>query len=401
MSETTTAIKKAEQRTIAATGNSFVAEALRQIAPDALFAYPITPQTTIVEEYARFVANGRVHTQYVTVESEHSSLSAAIASSAAGARTVTATSSQGLAYMWEELHVASGLRTPVIMANANRAISAPINIHCDHSDIMGARDAGWIILFAETAQEAYDNTIIATKAAETNMLPAITALDGFITTHAIARGQVADDATVKNFVGEFEPKHSLLDKENPVMVGGFANLGNTYFEIKKAQRAAIDNSLDSIGEIGEEWATLIDRPYLHVEGFMMDDAEYAIVVLGSTAGNVRSVVRELRDEGKKAGVVKVRTYRPFPVDALVDVLKDCKAVGVLDRSDSFGGPAGPLALDVMSALYEKGYAIPLRPYIYGLGGADVKLEYIKSVYTELEHAGQGEPSPGLVYLGAR
>lgn len=401
MSETTTAIKKAEQRTIAATGNSFVAEALRQIAPDALFAYPITPQTTIVEEYARFVANGRVHTQYVTVESEHSSLSAAIASSAAGARTVTATSSQGLAYMWEELHVASGLRTPVIMANANRAISAPINIHCDHSDIMGARDAGWIILFAETAQEAYDNTIIATKAAETNMLPAITALDGFITTHAIARGQVADDATVKNFVGEFEPKHSLLDKENPVMVGGFANLGNTYFEIKKAQRAAIDNSLDSIGEIGEEWATLIDRPYLHVEGFMMDDAEYAIVVLGSTAGNVRSVVRELRDEGKKVGVVKVRTYRPFPVDALVDVLKDCKAVGVLDRSDSFGGPAGPLALDVMSALYEKGYAIPLRPYIYGLGGADVKLEYIKSVYTELEHAGQGEPSPGLVYLGAR
>lgn len=401
MSETTTAIKKAEQRTIAATGNSFVAEALRQIAPDALFAYPITPQTTIVEEYARFVANGRVHTQYVTVESEHSSLSAAIASSAAGARTVTATSSQGLAYMWEELHVASGLRTPVIMANANRAISAPINIHCDHSDIMGARDAGWIILFAETAQEAYDNTIIATKAAETNMLPAITALDGFITTHAIARGQVADDATVKNFVGEFEPKHSLLDKENPVMVGGFANLGNTYFEIKKAQRAAIDNSLDSIGEIGEEWATLVDRPYLHVEGFMMDDAEYAIVVLGSTAGNVRSVVRELRDEGKKVGVVKVRTYRPFPVDALVDVLKDCKAVGVLDRSDSFGGPAGPLALDVMSALYEKGYAIPLRPYIYGLGGADVKLEYIKSVYTELEHAGQGEPSPGLVYLGAR
>lgn len=390
-----------EQTTVAATGNSFVAEAFRQIEPDALFAYPITPQTTIVEEYARFVANGRVHTEYVTVESEHSSLSAAIAASAAGARSVTATSSQGLAYMWEELHVASGLRTPVIMANANRAISAPINIHCDHSDIMGARDAGWIILFAETAQEAYDNTIIVTKAAEANSLPGITALDGFITTHAIARGQFVADEVVKNFVGDFTPEHALLHKDKPIMVGGFANLGNTYFEIKKAQREALDASLDSIAEIGAEWETLVDRPYLHVEGYEMADADFAIVVIGSTAGNVRAVVKELRAEGVKAGVVKVRTFRPFPVDALVEELKDCKAIAVLDRSDSFGAPAGPLALDVMGALYGKDIHIPLRPYIYGLGGADVKLEYIRSVYTELEHAAAGEPSPGLYYLGAR
>lgn len=392
---------KATQNTVAATGNTFVAEALRQMAPDVLFAYPITPQTTIVEEYARYVANGRVHTEYVTVESEHSSMSAAIAASAAGARTVTATSSQGLAYMYEELHIASGLRLPIVMANANRAISAPINIHCDHSDVMGARDTGWVILFAETAQEAYDNTVMAVRIAEANSLPVMTTLDGFITTHAIARGELADDATVAKFVGSFEPDHYLLDKENPITVGGFANLGNTYFEIKKAEREAIDGSLDSIEAIGSEWETLVDRPYLHAEGFEMDDAELAIVVLGSTAGNVRAVVREMRAEGKKVGVVKIRTYRPFPTAVVADLLKDCKAVAVLDRSDSFGAPAGPVALDTMATLYEHDIRLAFRPYIYGLGGADVKLEYIRNVYADLEEAASGKPSPGLVYLGAR
>lgn len=393
--------QKATQTTVASTGNSFVAQAFRQMAPDALFSYPITPQTTIVEEFARYVANGLVHTEYVTVESEHSAMSAAIASSAAGARTVTATSSQGLAYMYEELHVASGLRLPVVMANANRAISAPINIHCDHSDVMGARDTGWIILFAETGQEAYDNTVMAVRIAEENSLPVMTTLDGFITTHAIARGQIADDESVAKFVGNFEPEHYLLDKDNPITVGGFANLGNTYFEIKKAERDAIDASLDSIQAIGDEWETLIDRPYLHAEGFMMDDAELAIVVLASTAGNVRAVVRELRAEGKKVGVVKIRTYRPFPAAAVVDLLKDCKAVAVLDRSDSFGAPAGPVALDTMAALYENNIHLALRPYIYGLGGADVKLDLIRDVYADLEEAAAGKASPGLVYLGAR
>src|SRR5512133_3455697 len=190
-----------EQKTVATTGNSLVAEAMRQSAPDVVAAYPITPQTTIVEEFAKFVAQGRVHTEYVTVESEHSAMSAAIGASAAGARVMTATSSQGLALMWEELHIAAGMRLPIVMANANRALSAPINIHCDHSDIMGARDTGWIILFAETAQEAYDNTIVACRVAEDPavLLPVMTTLDGFITTHSIDRGQVVDDATVKAF----------------------------------------------------------------------------------------------------------------------------------------------------------------------------------------------------------
>jgi len=225
----------AEQKIVAATGNVVVAEAMRQAAPDMMAAYPITPQTTIVEEFAKFVAQGRVHTEYVTVESEHSAMSACIGASAAGARVMTATSSQGLALMWEELHIAAGMRLPIVMANANRALSAPINIHCDHSDIMGARDTGWVMLFAETAQEAYDNTIIAVRVAEHPdvMLPALTCLDGFITTHSIDRASVLDDESVKAFVGEYTPQYALLDDTNPVSHGNFAGLGGPFFEFKK------------------------------------------------------------------------------------------------------------------------------------------------------------------------
>ena len=390
----------AEQKTIAATGNAFVAEAYRQVAPDVVCAYPITPQTTIVEEFAKFVAKGKVHTEFVAVESEHSSMSASIGASAAGARTMTATSSQGLAYMWEELHVASGLRLPIVMTNTNRAISAPINIHCDHSDVMGARDTGWVILFAENAQEAYDHTLMSVRIAEDNSLPVMPTLDGFITTHSIARAQVLDDATVTKFVGAFEPEHAMLAEGKPVTVGGFASLGNAYLEVKKAEREAIDASAASIQAIGDELEALTGRPFAHVEGYGMEDAETAIIILGSSAGNARAVAREMRAEGKKVGVVKIRTYRPFPAKEIAEMVKDCKAVAVLDRAESFGAPAGPLALDTMSALYENGVMLPLRPYIFGLGGADVKLDLIRSVYEDLDKAAAGEPSPGLVYLGA-
>jgi len=388
-----------KQTTISETGNSFVATAYRQVAPEALFAYPITPQTTIVEEFARYVAQGKVKTEYVTVESEHSAMSACIGSSAAGARTMTATSSQGLALMWEELHIAAGLRLPIVMANANRAIAAPINIHCDHSDVMGARDTGWVILFAENAQEAYDQTIMAIRIAEENSLPVMPVLDGFITTHSISRGEIMDDETVTAFVGVREPKVSMLDGENPIMVGGFATLGNTYMNIKKALREAIDASLPSIKRIGDEWAELCGRSYNHVEGFGMEDAEEAILVLGSAAGNVRAVTRKLRDEGRKVGMVKLRTFRPFPAAELADMLKGCKAVAILDRSDSYGAVAGPLALDTMTALYSQGVDIPVRPYIFGLGGADVKLTHIEQVYNDLADISDGGLNPGLTYLG--
>lgn len=394
----------ADQKTVATTGNVLVAEAMRQCAPDVVPAYPITPQTTIVEEFAKFVANGRVHTEYVTVESEHSAMSAAVGASAAGARVMTATCSQGLAYMWEELHIAAGLRLPIVMANTNRALAAPINIHCDHGDIMGARDTGWIIYFAETAQEAYDNTIMSVRVAEHPdvMLPVMTTLDGFITTHSIDRAEVMDDASVKGFVGEYVPVNALLDTDNPVSHGNFAGLGGPYFEFKKQQRQAIDASLAVIKQVGAEFSKLSGRPFDVVEGWGMEDAEIAIVCIGSTAGNARHVARQLRNQGVKAGVLKVRVFRPFPAAELRAALKGVKAVAVLDRSESFGAEGGPLYLEVRSALYDAAERIPVVNYIYGLGGADVRLELMESVFADLSDIASGAAQPtGMQYLGTR
>lgn len=393
-----------EHRTLAATGNSVVAEAMRQCRPNVMAAYPITPQTTIVEEFAGFVAKGRTDCEYVTVESEHSAMSACIGASAAGARVMTATSSQGLALMWEELHIASGMRLPIVMANANRALSAPINIHCDHSDIMGARDTGWVTYFAETAQEAYDNTIMAVRVAEHPdvMLPAMTTLDGFITTHSIDRVSVLDDDTVAAFVGEYVPSNALLDDENPVAHGMFSGLGGPFFEFKKQQRVAMDNARSVIASVGAEYAKLSGRPFDVIETWGMEDAEIAVVVLGSTAGNTRHVARELREKGVKAGVVKIRVWRPFPYTELAAALANVKAVAVLDRAESFGAEGGPLFLEVRSALYDLERRIPVIDYVYGLGGADVRLELLERVYGDLADVAVGAPEPqGLVYLGVR
>ena len=393
-----------EQKTVATTGNTMVAEAMRQCAPDMMAAYPITPQTTIVEEFAKYVADGRVHTEYVTVESEHSAMSACVGASAAGARVMTATSSQGLAYMWEELHIASGLRLPIVMANANRALAAPINIHCDHSDIMGARDTGWIIYFAETAQEAYDNTIMAIRVAEhpNVMLPVFSTLDGFITTHSVDRAELMDDETVTAFVGEYTAVNGLLDIDNPVSHGNFSGLGGTFFEFKKAQRAAIDASMQVIKDVGAEWEKISGRPFEVVEGWGMEDAESVIIAIGSTAGNARHVARELRAEGQKVGVLKVRVFRPFPVTEIVSALAGVKAVAVLDRAESFGAEGGPLFLEIRSALYDTSERPIIVNYIYGLGGADVRLELIRDVFGDLADITSGATEPaGLTYLGTR
>jgi pyruvate ferredoxin oxidoreductase alpha subunit len=394
----------AEQTTLAVTGNTMVAEAMRQCAPDVMAAYPITPQTTIVEEFAKYVANGRVHTEYVTVESEHSAMSSCVGASAAGARVMTATSSQGLALMWEELHIAAGMRLPIVMANANRALSAPINIHCDHSDVMGARDTGWIILFAEDAQEAYDNTVMSIRIAEhpAVMLPVMSTLDGFITTHSIDRAQIMDDATVKAFVGEYVPENALLDDARKVTHGSFAGLGGPFFEFKHSQRLAIDHSVSVIDAVGAEWSGICGRPFGRIEGWGMEDAEIAIVILGSSAGNARHVARALREDGVKAGVLKVRCFRPFPSAEIAAALKGCKAVAVLDRSESFGAAAGPLGLEVRDALYDLDTRVPVVDYIYGLGGADVKLELMSKVFSDLSDIASGSAAPaGLTYLGAR
>jgi pyruvate ferredoxin oxidoreductase alpha subunit len=305
--------------------------------------------------------------------------------------------------MFEELYIASGMRLPIVMANANRALSAPINIHGDHSDVMGTRDSGWIILFAETAQEAYDNTLISFRVAEHPevLLPVMSTLDGFITTHAMERCEMLDDATVAAYVGEREPLYPLINGPSAVSHGMFASLGGTYFELKKAQRAAIDNSMPFIKQMGDEWAGICGRDFSFIEDYMCDDADFILVVLGSSAGNSRVIARELRDQGIKAGVARIRLYRPFPHEELVQVLAGAKAVGILDRSDAFGAQYGPVGLDVRSALYGAGMLIPTRNYIYGLGGADVTLQAIRQAYTELQQLAAGELDQGLSYLGTR
>ncbi len=392
----------AEVKVLSATGNMMVTEAYRQADPDVCIAYPITPQTTIVEGFAKCVANGQVHTEFVTVESEHSSMSACVGACAAGARTFTATSSQGLAYMWEILHIASGMRLPIIMANANRAISGPINIHCDHSDIMGARDAGWLIFFAETAQEAYDNTLIAIRAAEDHrvLLPAMPTLDGFITTHAMERCELMDDETVKAFLGEREAVDALLDFNHKVGAGMFADQ-QTYFEVKKAERAAMDGSAPVIKEIGDEWAEICGRPFDFVDAWGCEDADYVIVILGSAAGNARHVARQLREQGQKVGVARIRVFRPFPYAELAAALGSAKAVAVLDRSETFGGEFAPLGLEVCTTMYRAGLNAPIKNYIYGLGGADVTCSQMEQVYEDLAKLAAGEIDGNLAYLGTR
>ncbi len=384
-----------------ATGNQMIAEAMRQANPDVMAAYPITPQTTIVENYAKYVANGLVTTEFVTVESEHSAMSACVGASAAGARVATATASQGLALMWEELFIAAGMRLPIVMANANRALSAPINIHGDHSDVMGARDTGWIIFFAETAQEAYDNTVISFPIAEDKdvQLPVMTTLDGFITSHAMERCVMEDDETVAKFVGSYEPVNGLLTSTDPIGAGMFAN-GSSYMKSRAVLRRACQDSLSIIEKVGNAWAEECGRPFQLVDTWETEDADLIVVVLGSAAGNMRHVGRELRAAGKKVGVVRPWVYRPFPAKQIASACKGAKAIAIMDRADSIGGQFGPLAVDVMSALYAEGVNIPMHNYIYGLGGNDLTNETVMSVYANLEKLASGAaPSGQLTYLG--
>jgi len=393
----------AEVKVFAGSGNMMVAEAYRQANPEVCIAYPITPQTTIIEGFDKFVVDGKVKTEFVTTESEHSAMSACIGACAAGARTVTATSSQGLALMWEELYIAAGMRLPIIMANANRALSAPINIHGDHSDLMGARDAGWIILIAENAQEAYDNTVMAFRIGEDPrvQLPVMTTLDGFITTHAMERCEILDDATVGAFIGEREAINPLLDTDHPVSHGMFANLGGSYMQLRYAQRLAIDASAAVIKEVGDEWAEVCGRSFDMVETWGMEDAEYAIVLMGSATGNARHVARDMRKAGKKVGVVRIRVYRPFPFEEVAAAVAGCKAIAVLDRADALGAQYGPLGLDVHSALYEQENRPKIKNYIYGLGGADLPLSLMYDVYENLEGVVAGTVDTKLEFLGNR
>lgn len=369
---------------VALEGNAAVALAMKQINPDVIAAYPITPQTEIVMYFSQYVADGLVDTEYVTVESEHSAMSACIGASASGARVMTATSSQGLALMWEMMYIASSARTPIVMPIVNRALSGPINIHGDHSDAMGARDSGWIMLFSENVQEAYDNTIQAIRIAEDAKvrLPVAVNLDGFITSHAVEVLEILNDEAVKAFVKESKPwGRTLLDVDNPITMGPVA-LTDSYMEFKRNQREVIDNVMPVIIEVGKEFEKLTGRKYGIYEEYKLEDADVAIVVMNSTAGTTKIIIDELRNKGIKAGLLKLRVYRPFPYKELVQALSHLKAVAVLDKSDAMGALGGPLFGDIRSAFYESKNKPLMLNYIYGLGGRDVTSDNIRQAYEE-------------------
>jgi pyruvate ferredoxin oxidoreductase alpha subunit len=396
----------AERLIRALDGAHAVAEAMRQIDPDVVAAYPITPQTAVVQTFSEFVADGLVGTEFVAVESEHAAMSACVGAAAAGGRVMTATSANGLALMWEVLYIAASLRLPIVMTTVNRALSAPLNIHCDHSDSMGARDAGWIHIFAENAQEAYDNTLQAVRIAEHPdlLLPVMSMQDGFITGHGVERVEVLPDEVAKRFVGEYRPAFSILDVDHPITMGAW-DFYDYYFEHKRQQSDAISRALPVIEAVGREYGELTGRYYGILETFGMEDAEIAIVVLSSTAGTARTVVRRARAEGVKVGLVKPRVFRPFPDRHLVEALSGCRAVAVLDRSISFGAMegAGPLFLELCGAFFaHKACQTEIVDYIFGLGGRDILPEHIEQVIRDLQEITRtGKRGPLVRYLGLR
>ncbi|HAI87890.1 MAG TPA: pyruvate ferredoxin oxidoreductase [Firmicutes bacterium] len=388
---------------VAKTGNEAVAEGMRQINPDVVAAYPITPQTEIVQIFSSFVANGKVDTEFVTVESEHSAMSATVGASSAGARAMTATSANGLALMWEIVYIAASMRLPIVMPVVNRALSGPINIHCDHSDTMGARDAGWVQIFSENAQEAYDNLLQAVRIAEDKnvLLPVMVTMDGFIISHAMEVMHLLEDEKVRQWVGEYVPENPLLDVDNPVTVGPL-DLYDWNMEHKRQQAEAMIQAKPVILEVAKDYAKLSGREYGLFEEYMLDDAEIAIVVLGSTAGTAKEVVKALRADGVKAGLLKVRVFRPFPAREIAAALGGKKAIAVMDRSDSFNAVSGPVFAEVRSAMYGVENAPKIVDYIYGIGGRDVTMDHIKSVYDDLAKIVKtGQVERALTYLGIR
>lgn len=407
--------KTTKQEIMGLNGDEAVAYAAKQSDVDVVAAYPITPQTIIVEKYSEYVANGQVNTEFVCTESEHSAITACLAASATGARTFTASASAGLALMHEILTVTSGSRMPVVMAVANRALSSPLNIHGDQSDSMAERDNGWIQIYVENAQEAYDSILQAFRIAEDLdvSLPIIVGLDGFTLSHTLERVDTLSDETVKEFVGERQLPNVLthegkiapfkLDPDNPMTMGPIA-LQNYYFEFKRQQDEAMKNALKKIVEINSEYAQLTGRSYGNglVELYKLDDAEIAVVCVGSTSGTLKVVIDELRQEGVKAGLLRLRTFRPLPVIELRNALKNAKAIAVMDKSLSFGGFGGAVYHEVRHSLYDEQQHPPIVNYIYGLGGRDTDPQTFRTIFDDLMRvAKSGCIEKQITYLGLR
>ena len=384
-------------------GNEATAIAMTHINPDVVAAFPITPSTEIPQYFSTFVSNGEVDTEFVAVESEHSAMSATIGAEAAGARAMTATSANGLSLMWEMIYIASSLRLPIVMALVNRAVSGPLNIHNDHSDAMGVRDAGWIMLFSENNQEAYDNMLMAHRIAEHKdvQLPVMICQDGFITSHSIENIELENDEEVKKFVGQYKPEHYLLNDKEPIAIGPL-DLQAYLFEHKAQQAEAMKNAKKVIKEVAKEFEKWTGRKYEFFEKYKLDDAEIAIVCMNSTAGTTKAVVDELREKGVKAGLLKLRMFRPFPAEEIAEALQGLKAVAILDKADSLNSAGGALFEDVTSAMYVNKKQVPMVNYIYGIGGRDTTTMQIESVYNDLQEIVKtGETGNPYRYLGLR
>ncbi|MEI7621702.1 MAG: pyruvate ferredoxin oxidoreductase [Candidatus Moraniibacteriota bacterium] len=385
---------KYQARVRALAGGYAVAEAWRQIHPDVMAVYPITPQTTIIETYAKMKADGLVTTEIVQVESEHSAMSATVGASAAGVRAVTASSSQGILYMAEILPVVSGLGLPVVMSVSSRALSAPLNIHGEHGDVMAVRDLGWVQIFAEQVQDAYDDTIIALKLAEEINAPVMPIMDGFHTSHTTERVEILSDEAVQNFVGTRKAEQSLLDFENPTTFGTLA-LQNTFFEFKIQQEKTMQKAKAAYKKICSEFAKISGRKYAIFEEYQLKDAQYAIVIMGATAGTAKDAVDALRAQGKKVGLLVVKLFRPFPYEEVGKALAHIPKIAVLDRAISFGAYP-PLYQDIVSSVYHSSSRKPdLASYIYGLGGRDTMQKDIEKVFKDLE---DGEVLEKIKYL---
>jgi len=389
-------------RVVAVTGNEAGAEALRQVNPDVCAAYPITPQTDMMQRFANFVSNGKVDTEMILVESEHSAMSACIGAAAGGGRVITATSSQGLALMWEMLFIAAGNRLPIVMPVVNRALSSPLNIHGDHSDAMGARDSGWIQLWSENAQEAYDNIIQAFRIAEHMeiRLPVMVCIDGFIISHSIERVEYLDDDVVKDFVGEYREMNPLLDVDHPKSYGPLI-LPDLYHEYKRAQHEVMGKVRDIVLDVASEFEKVSGRKYGLFESYRLEDADIAIVILNSAAGTTKDVVDRYRDRGIKAGLLKPRLFRPFPYEEVAEAIKNVKAIAVLDRADSFGA-YGPIFVEITSATLHLDKRPLMINKIYGLGGRDFLPEHAEQVLNELvEIVETGSVKAIKEYIGVR
>jgi len=385
---------------VAKTANEAMAEAMRQINPDVVAAYPITPATEVVQLFANFVADGKVDTEFVPTESEHSAISACVGAAAAGARVMTSTSSQGLALMHEVLYIAAGLRLPIVICEINRSLSSPINIHCDHSDTMGSRDAGWLQVYSEDSQEAYDSVIQAMKIAERAFLPGMVTADGFILSHAMQRIDILEDEDVQKFIGEHKSPYRVLDTDHPITVGPL-DLQDYFFEHKRQEAEAMRNALPIIEGVDKEFGEKFGRSYGIFDAYKLEDADIGIVVMGSTAGTAKEVVDELRNEGKKVGLLRVRVFRPWPFEQIKNILKHLKVIGVMDRAEGMSGFGGPLFAEVRSTLAEIDKTPLLYNFVYGLGGKDTKPVHIKEIFSLLEDAHSGKEINKINYIGVR